>query len=142
MEVIITMEQAVVDLAGGKYTTAMPQIYSPSTQSYRILPSRPVALLSDFLDSPRFRTHENVQQTLRPMHSNIHFAVFRSLFLSHARTPCAALSTWFVSLLLLIMKTTRPILHSSSVFLLSRCGMSTLNSLPQAPPSLRIIDRR
>lgn len=73
-----------------------------------------------------------------PMHSNIHLAVCFALFPS----PCAALSTWFVSLLLLIMKTIRPILHSSSVFLLSRCGMSTLNSLPKRHPPLRIIDRR
>lgn len=37
VEVITTMEQAVVDPAGGKYTVVMPYIHSPPTQSYRIL---------------------------------------------------------------------------------------------------------
>lgn len=57
-EVIITMEQAVVDPAGGKYTVATPRIHSPSTQVYQVLLG--LQLPSDFLDSPRFHTHENV----------------------------------------------------------------------------------
>lgn len=134
VEVITTMEQAGVDPAGGKYGVAMPYIHSPLTQSYRIPLS--LQLLSDFLDSPRFRTHKNVigNNSLPYALKHPSRSVFRSHSLSHARTPCAALSTLFVSLLLLIMKTIRPILHSSSVFLLSRCGMSTPNSFPQAPP--------
>lgn len=77
------MEQAVVDPAGGKCTAAMLQIHLPPTLSYRILLG--LQLLSDFLDSPQFRTYENVPGNNKlPAHALKHPSrcVFRSLSLS------------------------------------------------------------